>query len=73
MKAGGPMANLTWHQNGLVNGDLIKTALTGWPVLTTDATPASPPGTYQIHVALGTLAAKNYTFQAVAGTLTITP
>jgi len=73
MKAGGPMPNLTWHPSGFVNGDKIATALTGWPVLTTDATPTSPPGTYRIHITFGTLAAKNYGFQFIGGTLTVKP
>jgi hypothetical protein len=57
---------------GLVNGDK-PTAYTGFPSLTTTATSSSPPGSYPITAALGTLAAANYTFTFGAGTLTITP
>jgi hypothetical protein len=56
---------------GYVNGDTSK-AVTGAPVLTTTATKGSQPGTYPITVALGTLAATDYTFKLVNGTLTIT-
>jgi hypothetical protein len=55
---------------GYVNGDTSK-AVTGAPVLTTTATRGSQPGTYPITVSLGTLAATNYTFNLVNGTLTI--
>ena len=57
---------------GLVNGDK-PTAYTGFPSLTTTATASSPPGSYPITAAIGTLAAANYTFTFGTGTLTITP
>jgi hypothetical protein len=41
--------------------------------LATSATASSPPTTYAITVDVSPLAAANYTFQAVPGTLTVTP
>ena len=46
--------------------------VTGAPVLSTPATSSSPPGTYPINVAAGTLAANNYSFALSAGTLSVT-
>ncbi len=57
---------------GFVNGDTQASAVTGAPSLTTTAATASPAGTYPIAAALGTLAAANYTFTFVNGTLTVT-
>jgi hypothetical protein len=56
--------------SGFVNGD-GPSALTGSPSLTTAATPTSPPGAYPITVAPGTLAAADYAFAFVSGTLTV--
>ena len=56
---------------GFVNGDTL-TVVTGAASLTTTATTTSPVGTYPITAALGTLAASNYSFTFVNGTLTIT-
>ena len=56
---------------GFVNGDTQASAVTGAPSLTTTATTASPAGTYPITAAVGTLAAANYTFTFVNGTLTV--
>ena len=61
---------LTYTTSPLVNGDQ-STAVTGAPVLTTTATTASSPGSYPITVSTGTLAAANYSFLYVSGTLTI--
>lgn len=47
--------------------------LQGSPALTTSATPTSPPGSYSIVVAQGTLSAQNYNFTFINGTLTVTP
>ena len=47
-------------------------ALTGFPSLTTTATASSPAGTYPIAAGAGTLAAANYSFAFVNGTLTLT-
>jgi hypothetical protein len=57
--------------SGFVNGD-TSAVLTGSPSLTTTATAASPVGSYTITAAVGTLAAANYSFVFVNGTLTIT-
>jgi N-acetylneuraminic acid mutarotase len=63
---------LTYSMAGFVNGDKEESATTGEPHLTTTAKSTSPPGQYPIRVTLGTLAAPNYTFNFVDGTLTIT-
>jgi MBG domain (YGX type)/Bacterial Ig-like domain (group 3)/FG-GAP-like repeat len=63
---------LTYVITGFVNGDSQATATTGAPILATTAVMASPPGSYPITVTQGTLAAPNYTFTFVAGTLTVT-
>ena len=64
---------LTWAAAGLVNGDTPDSALTGSPILTTLATPASPVGAYPITIAPGTLAAANYTFTFVNAALSVSP
>jgi MBG domain (YGX type)/Chitobiase/beta-hexosaminidase C-terminal domain/Bacterial Ig-like domain (group 3)/Bacterial Ig-like domain (group 1) len=56
---------------GFVNGD-TSAVVTGKPTLTTTGKQDSLVGTYPITVAQGTLAATNYTFKLVNGTLTIT-
>jgi hypothetical protein len=56
---------------GFVNGD-TSAVLTGAPSLTTTATATSSPGNYTITSAVGSLAATNYSFTFVNGTLTIT-
>jgi hypothetical protein len=59
---------------GFKNGETLATSgVTGSPSCTTTATSASGVGTYPIACALGTLAATNYDFSFVAGTLTIEP
>ena len=65
------MPALTASYSGFAAGDNFANSVTGSPSLNTTATPASPPGTYPITAAVGTLAAQNYTFSFVAGTLTI--
>jgi autotransporter-associated beta strand protein len=61
----------TWTPSGFVNGDGAA-VLSGAPALGSTDTPTSPVGTtYPITIAQGTLAAANYTFNFVAGTLTI--
>ena len=57
--------------SGFVNGD-TSSVLSGAPSLTTTATPTSAPGSYTITSAVGTLAASNYTFSFLNGTLTVT-
>jgi sugar lactone lactonase YvrE len=57
---------------GFVNSDTLA-VVSGAPSLSTTGSSLSTPGAYPITPAAGTLAAANYTFQFVAGTLTITP
>ncbi|MFT3893179.1 MAG: sortase [Anaerolineales bacterium] len=60
---------------GFVNGETLPTSgVTGAPSCTTAATPTSPVSgsPYAITCTVGTLAATNYTFNFVAGNLTIT-
>lgn len=61
---------LAYSITGFVNGD-SQSAVSGAPMLTTNATTASAPGAYAIAIAAGTLAAANYTFTLTPGTLTI--
>jgi hypothetical protein len=63
---------LTTTITGFVNGQTLATSgVTGQPLCTTTATTSSAGGTYPITCSLGTLAAANYTFTFVAGTLTV--
>lgn len=55
---------------GFVNGDTTA-VVSGAAALSTAATGSSPVGTYPITAAVGTLAATNYGFSFVPGTLTI--
>ena len=61
---------LTYTLGGFVNGDTAGAA-NGAPGLSATATSSSIVGTYPITVSLGTLAANNYDFTFVAGTLTV--
>lgn len=72
MTFGDPVPALTYTRAGFVNGDTAA-VLSGSPSLTTGATSSSPAGTYPIVPAIGTLAAANYAFSFVNGTLTINP
>jgi sugar lactone lactonase YvrE len=69
---GATPAAFTYTISGFVNGD-SSNVVTGAPVETTTATSASPQGTYPITPSLGTLAAANYTFIFMNGTLTVGP
>jgi hypothetical protein len=62
---------LTYVLTGFVGGDTQTSATTGAPALTTTATQTSALGTYPITITQGTLAAQNYTFTLVNGTLTV--
>ncbi len=64
------LSALTFTTSPLVNGD-GPSAVTGAPSLSTTATTASNAGNYPITVSTGTLAAANYSFLYVSGTLTI--
>jgi uncharacterized protein (TIGR03437 family) len=68
--AGAPMPTLTVTITGLVNGD-PRSVVTGAPSLSTTATATSPAGMYPISVSAGTLAAANYSFAFVNGTLLV--
>ena len=63
--------SFTYSISGFVNGDTFS-VLSGAPSLTTTATSTSAPGSYPIAAAAGTLSATNYSFNFVAGTLTVT-
>jgi hypothetical protein len=65
------LPTLTYTIAGFVNGD-TQSVVTGKPVETTTAIKGSSAGTYPITITSGTLAATNYTFVFVNGTLTIT-
>jgi sugar lactone lactonase YvrE len=65
------LPTLTDTITGFAYNDTAASAVTGVPALTTTATTASVPGSYPITAASGTLAAANYTFQFVPGTLTV--
>ncbi|HEX4605904.1 MAG TPA: MBG domain-containing protein, partial [Candidatus Angelobacter sp.] len=67
---GDPTPALTYTISGFVNGDTAS-VVTGSASCSSTATSASPAGTYPIVCTQGTLAAANYTFSFVAGTLTV--
>jgi hypothetical protein len=67
---GQPNAPLTATITGYVNGD-TQSVVSGAPGLATAATQNSPVDTYPITVTQGTLAAANYSFLLVNGTLSI--
>jgi hypothetical protein len=66
-----PNPTLTATVAGFVNGD-TSSVVTGSPSLSTTATIASPVDSYPIIATQGTLAAANYIFTFVNGTLTVT-
>jgi len=57
--------------SGFVNGDTAAKAVTGNANYSTTAAVSSPPGSYPITPAKGTLAAANYSFAFKKGTLTV--
>jgi hypothetical protein len=63
---------LTYSYSGFVNGDTAS-VVSGTPVLSTTATTGSNAGSYPITVSTGSLAAANYSFLYVSGTLTVQP
>ena len=70
---GAAVPALTATITGFVDGQTLATSgVTGQPTCTTTATTSSPAGNYPITCSVGTLAAVNYTFSLVAGTLTVT-
>jgi hypothetical protein len=72
MAYGANLPAFTYQITGFVNSD-PSTVVTGAASCSTTATSTSPAGSYPINCSLGTLAASNYTFQFVSGTLTVTP
>jgi hypothetical protein len=68
-----PNPTMTATFTGFKNGEDRATSgvMTGSPSLTSVATGTSPVGSYTITAAVGTLAATNYTFSFVNGTLRI--
>jgi uncharacterized repeat protein (TIGR03803 family) len=68
---GAPLPTLPYALSGFLNGDTVATATSGKPKLTTTATESSPVGVYAVTPSVGTLAAANYTFKFVRGSLTI--
>jgi hypothetical protein len=70
---GSAIPTLTATDSGFVNGETLATSdVTGAPSLSTTAASSSSAGDYPITVTQGTLAATNYTFTFVNGTLNIT-
>ena len=66
-------APFTVTYTGFLPGEgLTNSGLTGSPAVTTTAALTSSPALYPINVSTGTLAAANYTFAFVNGTLTVT-
>jgi len=70
MTYGGPLPTLTYKVTGYVNGDGTS-KISGTPVLSTNASAASPAGVYAVTPALGTLLADNYTFAMTPGVITV--
>ncbi|MGC1829591.1 MAG: MBG domain-containing protein, partial [Candidatus Acidiferrales bacterium] len=68
--SGQPLPSFTYTITGFVNGD-TSAVVSGTAAETTTATSASPVGTYPITFSTESLAAANYTFTYVNGTLTI--
>jgi len=71
MKKGAAVPALTYKMAGFVKSDNQANATSGQPVLMTTATSKSAAGTYPITITAGTLAAANYSFTFVNGTLTV--
>lgn len=67
---GAPNPALTYSVTGFVNGETAA-VLSGSPDIATSASTTSPQGMYGIAISVGSLAAANYTFALVPGTLTI--
>jgi sugar lactone lactonase YvrE len=68
---GSPVPTLTYAITGFVNGD-ASSVVTGKATLTTTAAATPAAGSYPISLDASKLSAANYTFTAVAGTLTVT-
>ena len=68
---GTPLPALTFTITGFVNGETQGSAVSGSPSISTTATAASGGGSYPITVSQGTLAAANYSFGFVNGSLSV--
>ncbi len=68
-----PNGSLAYTITGFVGGDTQVGSVIGTPTLLTTATEISPVGRYPIIVAQGTLAAANYLFAFLNGTLNVMP
>jgi hypothetical protein len=69
---GAANSSFTFAYSGFVNGDGAG-VVHGSPGLSSPARASSAPGKYAITVDVSALSAANYIFQAVSGTLTVTP
>jgi sugar lactone lactonase YvrE len=72
MVYGGQVPGFTYGVSGLVNGDTAATVISGSPQFMSGGQTNSAVGTYAISMAIGTLTARNYSFQFQTGSLTIT-
>ena len=70
MTVGAAVPTLTASYNGFVNGDTTS-VLSGAPSLSTTATTSSAAGIYPIVITRGSLAATNYTFSFVNGSIAV--
>ena len=70
--AGDPVPPLTATYVGFVNGDGVA-SLSGQPALSVPGSAVNTAGNFAITAAAGTLAAPNYAFSFVNGTLRVTP
>ena len=61
----------TYSITGFVNDDTKETAVTGTPVLSCSYNPGNPVNSYPINILIGSLAADNYSFSFVNGTLSV--
>ena len=68
---GQPLPPLAYTMTGFLNGDTQSSATSGGPSEGTAASPTSTPGLYPIVISQGSLAAANYTFSFVTGSLII--
>jgi MBG domain (YGX type)/Bacterial Ig-like domain (group 3)/FG-GAP-like repeat len=64
-----PNGAFNYTITGLIGTDFVR----GTPTLVTNATEASPVGTYPIIIGMGSLSSSNYSFMFANGTLTVVP
>ncbi len=68
---GSSIPALSYTITGFVQGDTQSRAVTGAPEIATAAKSGSPAAIYPISISAGSLAARNYTFQPINGTLVV--